>query len=107
MADAVDSRKRASPAPNELPASKRQRTLSLRSSHTAEADHVAESKAQTPTTAELARAGIRRGISLVLGHDGFESASEEAMESFTSVVETCKALFIALLLRSRRHLPYT
>ncbi|KAB5571784.1 WD40-repeat-containing domain protein [Coniochaeta sp. 2T2.1] len=88
MADAEDSRKRASPATNELPASKRQRTLSLRSSHTAEADHIAEARAQTPTTSELARAGIRRGISLVLGHDGFESTSEEAMESFTSIVET-------------------
>ncbi|KAB5539268.1 WD40-repeat-containing domain protein [Coniochaeta sp. 2T2.1] len=88
MADAEDSRKRASPATNELPASKRQRTLSLRSSHTAEADHIAEARAQIPTTSELARAGIRRGISLVLGHDGFESASEEAMESFTSIVET-------------------
>lgn len=93
MTNAEKPRKRAASSTNELPLSKRPRTLSLHSSHTAEADGTAPKAGQVPTTAELARAGLRRSITLVLKHvnAGFDSASEEAMESFTSVVETCKA----------------
>jgi hypothetical protein len=35
------------------------------------------------------RCAIQRSIALVLKHDGFQSATPEAMESFTSLVETC------------------
>lgn len=36
-----------------------------------------------------ARVGIQRSIAMVLKHDGFASSTPEAMESFTSLVETC------------------
>lgn len=42
-----------------------------------------------PTQHSSARCGIQRSIALVLKHDGFESATPEAMESFTQMVETC------------------
>lgn len=90
MADAESPRKRASSSSNELPANKRPRTLSFRSSHTAEADATAHKAPKVPTTAEMARSGLRRSITLALEQVGFESASEEAMESFSSIVETCK-----------------
>lgn len=35
-----------------------------------------------------ARQGIQRSIAMVLNHDGFESATPEAMESFTQLVES-------------------
>jgi hypothetical protein len=43
----------------------------------------------TPTPHFLARAGVQRSIAMVLKHDGFETATPEAMESFTTLVETC------------------
>ncbi|OIW29253.1 WD40 repeat-like protein [Coniochaeta ligniaria NRRL 30616] len=88
MADADNPRKRASSPTNELPLNKRPRTLSLHSSHTTEADGTAHKAAKVPTTTELARAGLRRSITLALEQVGFQSASEEAMESFSSIVET-------------------
>jgi transcription initiation factor TFIID subunit 8 len=36
------------------------------------------------------RCAIQRSIALVLKHDGFESATPDAMESFTALVESCK-----------------
>lgn len=92
MTDAEKPRKRAGSSANELPISKRQRTLSLHSSYTAGGDGASSTTARALTTAEMARAGLRRSITLVLKHvnAGFDSASEEAMESFTSIVETCK-----------------
>lgn len=94
MTDAEHPRKRAASSTGDLSISKRPRTLSLRSSNTAVADQTAQKPGQFPTTAELARAGLRRSITLVLKHvnTGFDSASEEAMESFTSIVETCKTV---------------
>ncbi|OAQ81126.1 bromodomain associated domain-containingprotein [Purpureocillium lilacinum] len=41
-----------------------------------------------PTHHSNARSGLQRSIALVLKHDGFESATDEAMESFTGIVET-------------------
>ncbi|KAF7543478.1 hypothetical protein G7046_g9992 [Stylonectria norvegica] len=40
-----------------------------------------------PTKHFYARSGIQRSIAMVLKHDGFESATPEAMESFTGMVE--------------------
>lgn len=37
------------------------------------------------------RKSIQRSIGLALKHVGFDSASEEAMESFTQMVETCSS----------------
>jgi transcription initiation factor TFIID subunit 8 len=36
------------------------------------------------------RQAIQRSIALVLSHDGFESTTPEALESFTQLVETCE-----------------
>ena len=47
-------------------------------------------KSLLPTQHSSARAGLQRSIAMVLKHDGFDSASPEAMESFTELVETCK-----------------
>lgn len=47
-------------------------------------------KSLLPTQHANARAGIQRSIAMVLKHDGFDSASPEAMESFTGLVETCE-----------------
>lgn len=46
-------------------------------------------KSHIPNQHCQARSGIQRSIALVLKHDGFETASPEAMESFTEMVETC------------------
>jgi hypothetical protein len=43
----------------------------------------------TPTVHHFARSGIQRSIALVLAHDGFQSATPEALESFTGLVEQC------------------
>ncbi|KJZ72483.1 hypothetical protein HIM_08152 [Hirsutella minnesotensis 3608] len=51
-----------------------------------EQDEAIESLA--PTHHHLARRGIQRSIALVLKHDGFHSATPEAMESFTGLVES-------------------
>lgn len=42
-----------------------------------------------PSLHDQARQGIQRSIALVLNHDGFDSATPEAMESFTQLVESC------------------
>ncbi|KAM4065945.1 transcription factor TFIID complex subunit 8 C-term domain-containing protein [Hirsutella rhossiliensis] len=51
-------------------------------------DEAAAVESLTPTYRHLARCGIQRSIALVLKHDGFSSATPEAMESFTSLVES-------------------
>lgn len=45
---------------------------------------------RAPTKHSHARLGLQRSIAMVLKHDGFHSASPEALESFTSMVETCE-----------------
>lgn len=37
------------------------------------------------------RQAIQRSIALVLRHDGFDSITPEALESFTQLVETCES----------------
>jgi hypothetical protein len=51
------------------------------------ADQAVESSALTQH--HQIRCTIQRSIALVLKHDGFQSATPEAMESFTSLVEAC------------------
>jgi transcription initiation factor TFIID subunit 8 len=51
----------------------------------------------SPTLHHIARCGIQRSIAMVLSHDGFQSASPEALESFTGVVETCRHLLYLCL----------
>lgn len=49
---------------------------------------------KTPTRHSQSRLGIQRAIALVLKHDGFDSATPEALESFTQMIETCR-LFLS------------
>ena len=42
-----------------------------------------------PTPHLSARAGVQRSIALALRHDGFDSATPQAFESLTGMVETC------------------
>lgn len=44
-----------------------------------------------PTHHYQARTGIQRSIAMVLKHDGFDTATPEALESFTEMVETCSS----------------
>lgn len=55
----------------------------------------------SPTLHHIARCGIQRSIAMVLAHDGFQSASPEALESFTGAVEMCRHR----LCLYRRYLP--
>jgi hypothetical protein len=99
MNDVENPRKRGSSATNELPVTKRPRTLSFRSLDTGEADGTAQDLAKVPTSAELARAGLRRSITLALEQVGFHSASEESLESFSTIVETCKTISVLMICR--------
>ena len=47
--------------------------------------------ATRPNTDAFGRDGIRRACALALDHVGFESASTEALESYTTTVETCRS----------------
>ncbi|EON99472.1 putative bromodomain associated protein [Phaeoacremonium minimum UCRPA7] len=88
---AVDSppRKRLSPDSDDVPvAIKRQRT---NSTHTVAPIPDVEKTARKPalpTFNEQSRMGIRRGIVLALNHVGFDTATDEALESFTQMTET-------------------
>ncbi|KAK1249024.1 hypothetical protein MKX07_002540 [Trichoderma sp. CBMAI-0711] len=63
----------------------------------------------TPTVHHFARAGIQRSIALVLAHDGFQSATPEALESFTGLVEQYMSSIMGeikrLAIASRREHP--
>lgn len=89
---AVDSppRKRPSPDSEDLPiASKRQRTNSTHTvSPIPDVERIAR-KSTLPNFNEQNRMGIRRGIVLALNHVGFDTATDEALESFTQMTETC------------------
>ncbi|KAK7416767.1 hypothetical protein QQX98_004959 [Neonectria punicea] len=66
-------------------------------------------KSLLPTQHFQARSGIQRSIAMILKHDGFESASPEALESFTGMVETYIESMISdaksLALAARREHP--
>jgi hypothetical protein len=59
---------------------------------TRDAVEKAQEAAKVPTVTALARTGLRRSIALTLEKVGFDSASEEAMESLTNIVETCRTV---------------
>lgn len=52
-------------------------------------DEVTAVQSLAPSHHANARVGIQRSIAMVLKHDGFNSSTPEAMESFTGIVETC------------------
>lgn len=91
------TRKRASSAANESPVNKRLRLLPPHSTQQPEANGIAHEATGMITSGEVARAGIRRGIALALDQVGFEGATEEALESFTSIVDTCEALPLLII----------
>ena len=78
--------------PSQDDRAKRQRVSSAESETTYECfvDSDSESEAvNKPTSEDLGRDGLRRSIAMTLQHVGFDSASPEAMESFTAAAETC------------------
>jgi transcription initiation factor TFIID subunit 8 len=52
-----------------------------------------------PSSDSVARDGLRRSIAVALQHVGFESASEEALESVTAATETCEIIRKKLIMR--------
>lgn len=87
-------KKRASSSGDDTPGpAKRQRTQSSSSAHSAESPVAAILPTRIdgpPNFNEQHRMELRRAITLALGHVGFDSASEEALESFTHMTETCE-----------------
>lgn len=75
--------------------SKRQRTITPKPDATPSATIPATPKpyevVRHPTVESMGRDGLRRSITLALKHVGFDSAKEEALESFTEMVETCSS----------------
>lgn len=99
-------KKRASSASDDTPGpAKRQRTLSSTSTaHSAESPVAAILPTRIdgpPNFNEQHRMELRRAITLALGHVGFDSASEEALESFTHMTETCQFAPLFTHYRSR------
>lgn len=90
---AESPKKRASPSPDDLPPAKRLRTDSLSAPQSVNlsatvGDTVPVSGA--PNEYNVHREGLQRSVALALDHVGFEAASEEAMESFIAMTETCQ-----------------
>lgn len=92
-------KKRASSAGDDTPApAKRQRTHSSSTANSAESPVAAVVPTRIdgpPNFNEQHRMELRRSITLALGHVGFESASEEALESFTHMTETCQSALLS------------
>ncbi|KAL7929086.1 hypothetical protein V8C35DRAFT_316573 [Trichoderma chlorosporum] len=79
------------------------------SSEWADEESISAVASLSPTAHYFARSGIQRSIALVLSHDGFQSASPEALESFTELVEQYMSSIIEevkrLAISSRRETP--
>jgi len=95
------SQKRTSPADEseESPIRKRQRTSSSQTiwkSPPPAPDVAARPAEVVPSIDEQARGGLQRSIALALQHVGFQGASKEALNSLTSMTETCKELVDAV-----------
>lgn len=96
--------KRASPFADDISQpSKRRRTTSSVTAEpvqfieafedTITPDHPGK-KDGAPNFNTQSRMGLRRGIMLALDHVGFDSASEEALESYTQMTEICQWLLV-------------
>ncbi|KAI0018671.1 hypothetical protein F4780DRAFT_781199 [Xylariomycetidae sp. FL0641] len=89
---------------------KRQRTATLESGstpaesislhHTAAEGTLEFDVIKQPTAADLGRDGLQRSIALALQHVGFETANQDALESFTEATETYISGFIGQLTRT-------
>lgn len=85
-------RKRASLSADDNPPAKRQRTESLKPAIPAEilVAELGTFPVDAPQNEyQVNRAALQRSIGLALEHVGFDAASEEALESFTLMTETC------------------
>ncbi|KAJ8132817.1 hypothetical protein O1611_g810 [Lasiodiplodia mahajangana] len=85
--------------------SKRQRTTTLEPDtgstifSSSNATQTIYEAVRRPTAENTARGGLRRSITLALNHVGFDSATEEALEGFTEMVETYMDGFVDQLKR--------
>lgn len=102
MASESPRKRASSSSPSDdtsLPA-KRQRTASSSTPRSAEStvsdDFIATRVDGPPNFNEQHRMELRRAITLALGHVGFDSATEEALESFTHMTETCQSLLLVM-----------
>ena len=86
---APSARKRALTSLDDMPETKRRRTSLFSAIRPAELSTLSRASPPPTTADEVARRGLRRSIALVLDKVGFDAASEEAMESFSNMVETC------------------
>ncbi|KAK3332716.1 Bromodomain associated-domain-containing protein [Cercophora scortea] len=85
----TESRKRAAEAQDDQPHAKRQRTASPYTILAIDKPPAALPHASPiPTSDELAKNGLRRGVALILQKVGFDSAKPEAVESLVVMVET-------------------
>lgn len=98
-------KKRASSASDDTPGpAKRQRTQSSSTAYSAESPIAAILPTRVdgpPNFNAQHRMELRRAITLALGHVGFDSASEEALESFTHMTETCQSAPLSACFRHR------
>src|SRR5437016_13997200 len=84
-----ETRKRPAEADNEAPPAKRQKNLPRTVILTVGVNDGPTYESPLTTTDEMARSGLRRGISLALRKVGFDGASPEAMEQFVAVAWAC------------------
>ncbi|RYO78484.1 hypothetical protein DL766_002431 [Monosporascus sp. MC13-8B] len=98
------SRKRAATGDanhEQLDRAKRQRTATLESEPELSAvEEPTYEVTNRPTAEDVGLDGLRRSIVLALQHVGFESATKEALESFTGTVDTYMSGFIGQLKRT-------
>ena len=59
-----------------------------------------------PASEDIGRDGLTRSIALTLQHVGFDSASKEAMMSFTEATETCTCSSQVQVISVYLHLVY-
>lgn len=92
-------RKRPSPSADDNPPTKRQRTESSSNTRPVEVPVVNDGTFPVDEPQNqyyVNRAALQRSLGLALQHVGFDSASKEAMESFTLMTETCQSATHAL-----------
>lgn len=99
---AESPKRRTSPSSDEFPPTKRPRTDSSSIPNPVKLSATIGDTVpvpEVPNEYNVHREGLQRSIALALDHVGFDTASEEAMESFTTMTETCQcsALVLAAL----------
>lgn len=96
---AESPKKRASPLPDDVPPAKRLRTGSFSTPQLVNLSATVGDTVpvpEVPNEYNVHREGLERSIALALDHVGFDAASEEAMESFITMTETCQCSLLVL-----------